>query len=178
MSELERLVEERTNELKRISRIDVLTSLLNRRGLDDEINKHQANFDNACVLMIDVDSFKQVNDTYGHRTGDDALRKISDLLQESIRDGDIAARIGGDEFLVILPATSPEVGAKIAERLRNSIAQHQFEFNGQALTISLSIGISVGSEHTDFDTLVAQSDKALYRAKGDGKNTVQTYAAS
>ena len=125
-------------------------------------------------MMIDIDDFKKLNDSYGHQNGDIVLKKISNILRESSRDGDYVCRYGGEEFSIILTQTNKEQSYIIAERIRQRIAKYSFpKFSSeQHLTITVSIGLATlpGEGNRTKEALITQADKAMYSAKFSGKN--------
>jgi diguanylate cyclase (GGDEF)-like protein len=154
------------------ARIDELTGLYNRRHFDEmlkhEIDRHSRYGSMLTVALIDLDEFKRYNDTYGHLDGDKLLTKIGQLLQESVRSIDMAFRYGGDEFAIIMPATSAENSNSVAERIRSTVAA---ETAGSEITVTTSIGIaSWPSDGLTTDNLVYAADRALYHAKQTGGN--------
>lgn len=161
---------------------DPLTKVYNRRYLDRRLEEEFARSKryalDLSVLMLDVDHFKRVNDTYGHPAGDAVLSTLGSLLKTSFRDLDIVARYGGEEFLVICTNTAIDGAALVAERVRQLIESHQIEISdgsgaSQTIQIRISIGVaglsaSIGSK----EELVQAADQALYRAKQEGRNRV------
>jgi diguanylate cyclase (GGDEF)-like protein len=144
---------------------DPLTDLVNRRGFDDELRSvTRLGAAAAAVMMIDVDRFKRVNDTQGHDVGDAMLRGLAHAISDSVRPGDTAARVGGDEFGVLLPSTSIERAAEIGERIRAAVDRDP------ALPVTVSIGIAALADDTRATLLAA--DTALYEAKATGRNRV------
>jgi diguanylate cyclase (GGDEF)-like protein len=124
--------------------------------------------------MFDIDNFKQINDTYGHLKGDEALKKISTNVQNHIRDNDFFIRWGGEEFIVLLQESTIDKAQKIAEKLRKVINSIEIEEVGH---FSCSFGVACGliKREVDFDKILKQSDDALYLAKNNGKNRVETH---
>ena len=178
---LEQIVEERTAELKeandtisRLAATDELTKLSNRRSFNDRL----ASALSAAIrhdyplsmIMADLDHFKVVNDTFGHGEGDKVLKAFADLLRETIRAEDVAARWGGEEFIVILPHTPCDAAAALAERIRVAFEEH----SGGDIPVSLSasFGVVQLQEGDDTDALIRRADAALYRAKREGRNRV------
>jgi diguanylate cyclase (GGDEF)-like protein/PAS domain S-box-containing protein len=165
-------------ELERLSQYDTLTNLFNRRhfvGLaKHELNRCSRYGGNLSVMMLDIDHFKQVNDGYGHKTGDLVLSKIGQQISATLRDTDIAGRMGGEEFAILLPETDLEQARMVAERLRKQVAEMAIDIgDGKTLNCTLSIGIaSKLDKQTDLEDLLHQADTALYAAKNAGRNKV------
>jgi diguanylate cyclase (GGDEF)-like protein/PAS domain S-box-containing protein len=174
------LTERRTAEddARRLSLHDPLTGLPNRRLLLDRIDRALARDaapdEVVGVLFCDLDHFKQVNDEYGHAVGDQLLHDVADRLAEQGRGGDTVARVGGDEFVIVLEGlTGPGDATRIAERMRASL-EHPIHAGGQDLRVTCSIGVAVASGHTrDVDALLERADAAMYRAKQRGRNRVE-----
>jgi two-component system cell cycle response regulator len=168
---------------------DVLTGWNNRRYLSvrlgEELARARRDRTGIVCLMLDVDYFKQVNDTWGHPAGDAVLREIAQRIEAQVRASDVAARYGGEEFVVLLPNTLVESAMLLAERIRNAISITPFELpNGKTVTVTVSIGISEvhpGPDDEDLktlgDSLVARADVALYAAKSAGRDRVIVEAA-
>ncbi len=166
--------------LEHLASHDALTGCLNRRALIEMLERE---WDRArryslvlTALMIDLDHFKQVNDTQGHLAGDSVLRQVGDLLRRELRSVDTVGRYGGEEFVIILPETALHGATIFAERVRQRIQAINFGTPTQAITITVSIGVaSVPDERaTSTETFLALADAALYRAKADGRNVVRT----
>jgi two-component system cell cycle response regulator len=129
----------------------------------------------VAVLMLDLDHFKQINDTLGHLVGDGVLRELGELLRGAVRTADFVARYGGEEFVLVLPETSAEGAVAFADRLREKVAHHPFgNVAGVSLAISASIGVALfpAPRIATVDELLSAADTALYRAKADGRNRV------
>lgn len=163
---------------------DELTGLYNRRYLamhmETLFEELKPTGKPVSVLMIDVDHFKPVNDTYGHETGDEVLRAISKRLVYSVRGIDVACRYGGEEFVFLMPETDGETAAAIAERLRREIEEHPVPLTIDpdiALSVTVSVGIATSEETDTPQSLLARADEALYRAKENGRNRVIASAA-
>lgn len=156
---------------------DSLTSLLNRRAAQERLGEETARAERGghpfCLLMIDLDDFSAVNNTYGHQAGDATLRAVAHALESTVRAMDVAARYGGDEFLVLLPETIMEHGLIIAERLRTAIAGLRVIEGAVSVTLTASIGVAALPEHgRTADQLIRSADQAAYAAKHAGKGRV------
>jgi len=155
---------------------DVLTDLCNRRYFEKVLKRQVRNAKITgrplSLMMIDVDHFKQINDTMGHGTGDEVLKAVSNVLLHSIRRFDVCCRYGGDEFVVVLPGTAAIQAAAVAERMRGAVSSLQFSPNGQPFGVTLSIGIAEYCAHMTAEALKAQADHAMYGSKNAGKNRV------
>jgi len=164
--------------LEVLAHTDPLTQVLNRRALTvrlvSEMDRARRYDAVLSMLMVDLDHFKAINDTHGHLVGDDTLRELAQLLQESVRSVDFVARYGGEEFVVVLPETKLEGAVKFADRMRERIAGTPFVREHGGVHITASIGVASypkGDVHT-VDDLFARADEALYRAKSEGRNRV------
>jgi diguanylate cyclase (GGDEF)-like protein len=168
---------------KLLSETDDLTGLLNVRGFALAANRlfaQAARHSRATsVLMIDSDHLKSVNDRHGHAAGNRMLRHLAESIQAELRFTDIAARYGGDEFIVLLPDTPAKGAMEVAERIRNRIATSSLDFDTKSLTTSVSIGIACYPEDgATLDALAAHADGALYSAKQDGRNRSVKFRAA
>ena len=156
---------------------DTLTNLHNRRYFDEQVVRHMAMFNRDkktfCLAMLDIDHFKRINDRYGHQVGDDVLIMLGQVVRENLRRSDIFTRYGGEEFAIILPISSLEAAAEVLVKVRRTVEQHTFEVGGYKLKITVSLGLAISSDNTDIDLLIQKADKALYRAKQLGRNTIQ-----
>ena len=156
---------------------DELTGLVNRRrfldALRTEITKGQRLGARLSVVLADLDDFKLVNDGFGHHAGDDVLLEFADLLRAHGRDVDVAARLGGEEFAVLLPETGLEGASAVAERLRQSLADRRMRLGERDVTVTASFGVAELEEGQSVDALLRAADSALYRAKERGKNRVE-----
>ena len=166
---------QRNADLDRLSRTDVLTGMYNRRHLEQELARlhndsvrHDAPL---CVLLLDLDRFKHVNDTYGHRAGDDVLQEFASRLSRELRAGDIGGRWGGEEFLVIMPRTDLVEGLALAERIRSVIAAAPVVSGSDSIVMTVSGGCALGPGDSPA-SLVQAADHGLYRAKEEGRNRV------
>jgi len=196
--ELDIRVEQRTQDLKEINKrlriaikeriraqaaleeaamIDPLTGVLNRRGMMTHLQHHvarnQRNGVPFTILMVDLDHFKAVNDTYGHETGDLVLRKTAMRLASSTRSQDIVSRWGGEEFLILLSETAADGGKVVAERIRQRIAAEPFPGDGKALSVTASIGGAAFEKNASIDECIRRADVSLYKAKYSGRNSVE-----
>ena len=166
-------------QMLELSYTDPLTGVPNRRQLAQRLEQEWTRSlrfgDDLAVLMIDLDHFKRVNDTYGHQFGDAILRSVALALQRNIRKVDTVARFGGEEFCVVLPRVTKAEALEIAEKLRRSIAQTALEGSpGMTLFTSISIGVAaLGADAADANLLLEQADRALYEAKRSGRNAVR-----
>ncbi len=167
------------HELQALAATDSLTGLPNRRSFMTRLEEEYARlrrFDTqqVAVLMLDLDYFKRINDTYGHAAGDEVLRQVATLIREEPRRVDLCARLGGEEFAMILAGASPDAAREFAERLRRKIAAAAIVFEGKALAVTVSIGVAAmrpGDESAD--VALFRADAALYRAKDAGRNQVR-----
>jgi two-component system cell cycle response regulator len=163
---------------------DALTGLYNRRYMESHVGtlveRSAARGKSLSVLLLDIDYFKAINDTYGHDAGDDVLRDFSDRLRACIRGIDLACRYGGEEFVVVMPDTDIGVATMVAERIRRRVAGDMFPIQKGEKQIEVTISIGIAARSTPEDTaamILKRSDEALYRAKRDGRNRVVADAA-
>lgn len=169
-----------SREIESLVMQDGLTRLLNRRAFDDrlndEYNRSKRYNQPLSLLMLDIDHFKQVNDTYGHPAGDEILRLMAALMLDSVREIDAVARYGGEELAVILPTTDLIHARALAERIRRSVASYEFKVAGKILHITVSIGLAVMPDHAlTVVQLIDAADQSLYAAKHQGRNRVCSY---
>jgi two-component system, cell cycle response regulator len=158
---------------------DELTGLYNRRYVVAHLEELVARVNNdtaadTSLMIFDVDHFKQVNDQYGHPGGDDALRQLADRALRGVRSIDLVARLGGEEFVVVMPETPLQAATMVAERLRSAVANEPFFIHAasERRPITISIGVAVAQAGDSVDTLLQRADDALYRAKNSGRNRV------
>jgi len=169
-------------DLEQLAQTDFLTNLTNRRHFmtlaEQELSRTIRYGGPLSVLMMDIDHFKTINDTYGHKTGDLALQRFAGLCRQALRDIDVIGRVGGEEFAVVLPQTDGARALEVAERLRKAIADAAVALDqGLPLRFTISIGMATLAEtSTNLDTLLSQADEALYAAKNGGRNRVCAYA--
>jgi diguanylate cyclase (GGDEF)-like protein len=169
------------NQLRVMSITDPLTGRYNRRFINDHIRRElklaQRTGQPVSVLMIDLDNFKEYNDRHGHIAGDEALRKLGDVLVDQVRETDVVARYGGEEFLVYLSHTNTEGARQVAEKLREAVEQTSFSLKGEDTRITISVGVATAHEEVStYEDLVDHADKAMYRAKAEGRNLVQAFS--
>lgn len=168
----------RNELLSRLALSDPLTGLANRRAFDEAITREVARTARLCrplsLLVLDLDRFKQVNDTYGHPTGDDVLNGLATLLARVCRRGDLPARLGGDEFAVLLPHTGLDQALLVAERIRRAVESAPLgRTSPVAVTVSIGSASVLSPEQGGPESLVARADAALYRSKSLGRNRVE-----
>jgi two-component system, cell cycle response regulator len=166
---------QRNAELDRMTRTDSLTGLYNRRHLEQELHNQLSSADRhhdpLSVILLDIDHFKNVNDTFGHPAGDLVLDEFARRLNQGLRAGDIAGRWGGEEFMVILPRTDLTSAVDVAERIRTLIAATTFNAAGQRITVTVSGGCALGPTE-DPGALIQVADTHLYQAKASGRNRI------
>lgn len=162
--------------LQRLAATDVLTGLPNRRHflqtLATEASRAGRSGQTLAVAMFDIDHFKQVNDRLGHEGGDRALERVARVAQATVRPYDVVARVGGEEFAILLPATHADEAVQVAERFRAMLAGERFEHQGQSQPLTASVGVAVLHPGMPPDLALRQADEALYRAKSAGRNRV------
>jgi len=167
--------------LKEQASTDSMTGLLNRRAFFDASTKaleRSQRYDTALsCLIIDIDHFKQVNDTYGHHVGDIVIKKVTKEMIKNTRSIDIVGRIGGEEFAILMPDTNSEDAFQMAERIREKIEKKMIHFDNKVICVTISIGLSTvkGDHNSTLQTILQQSDDALYQAKEHGRNQIITY---
>jgi len=164
-------------KLVQTSTKDALTGLFNRRylleSLESEIERAKRYKEDLSFLMIDIDHFKKVNDTYGHTAGDTVLADVAKILTNSIRQSDLAGRLGGDEFAIILPHTDIKDGLVAAQKIRKAVEQAQFTDKEDVIKVTISIGVAICSDTDTTLDIIKHADKALYMAKENGRNQVK-----
>lgn len=168
------------NELENLARVDPLTEVFNRRGLEEAIPVIAAqncrDLTPLSAILVDIDYFKKINDTYGHQTGDLILNQFATLLKQHLRVNDIFARYGGEEFVVILSNTGSDTALHIAENLRQLIQDHRFQIFGHRIYVTASFGVATIQHlvhRSHWKKIIAWADKALYQAKQHGRNQVR-----
>ncbi|HEX5725243.1 MAG TPA: sensor domain-containing diguanylate cyclase, partial [Longimicrobiaceae bacterium] len=156
---------------------DSLTGLPNRRTFEQKLAAAASRFDRYArpfsLVMLDVDHFKQVNDAWGHPAGDRVLQEVAAVLREGVRDLDLAARVGGEEFVLLLPETGLQAAAEVAERIRRTVEGRPVAWEGRTLAVTVSLGVAACPECAAApNEALKLADEALYRAKGSGRNRV------
>ncbi|MGE8312606.1 MAG: GGDEF domain-containing protein, partial [Pseudomonas protegens] len=166
-------------ELQRLATTDVLTQSSNRRHFFECANREfeQARLQGSSLafLLLDIDDFKVINDTYGHPEGDIVLQRIAESGRAALRRGDLFGRIGGEEFAAVFPGCTADMARQVAERLQREIQRQNFSHQGQTFTITVSQGLTgLLAEDESLDNLFARADSAMYEAKRQGKNRIIT----
>jgi diguanylate cyclase (GGDEF) domain len=174
-------LEEKNKQLEYMATHDQLTGLINRAQFiqfaEKEIARIRRSGTEASIILVDIDIFKNVNDNYGHPTGDTVLKNTAGIIKKSLREMDIPARFGGEEFIILLPETPAQGGAVVAEKIRANIADYPFKSESQTIHITSSFGVTAvtASESESFDLSYQRVDEALYIAKRNGRNRVEIY---
>lgn len=165
---------------------DGLTGLLNRRGFMEEAERQfqlvsfgMSNIERRTgfqipysILFLDIDNFKKINDQHGHDVGDAALKALAGVLKERLREGDLPGRLGGEEFVVALIGVNLGRGKIVGEKLRKAVEDYEFNYHGQRIPLTISIGVAEYRDEKSLEELIASADKAMYTAKQQGKNRV------
>ena len=154
--------------LETLTRHDPLTGLVNRRGLRAQWPQRWP----LSLVVVDVDHFKRINDTHGHAAGDGALQHLARVLLRSGRSGDVVARVGGEEFVFVLPGSTVQEALIAAERVRKSVEEQTLRWGDLSLQFTISLGVAEQTHGESIDALMARADQALYRAKRNGRNQV------
>ena len=160
---------------------DALTSLINRRGLEKrlELERIRARQNNSpfSIIMVDIDYFKKVNDTFGHLVGDSILRSLARMIKDHLRRNDIAARYGGEEFLILLPETDIEGAKAVGQKIRKALSTKEWKLkkNGESIgRITVSMGVALYKFNEPEESLIKRADDALYLAKNNGRDQIVT----
>jgi diguanylate cyclase (GGDEF)-like protein len=161
-------------KLQNMANTDQLTGAYNRHKflecLDYEVSRVQRNNTSLSLVMLDIDHFKRINDTYGHTTGDSVLKELVRLIRDNLREVDILTRWGGEEFLILAPDTNKLAATTLAERLRQAVKEHDFP---EAGSVTISLGVAQYSRKESVDELVSRVDEHMYLAKQSGRNRVK-----
>lgn len=169
-------LEQQLQQMGELVREDQLTGSLNRRGMDESLDREIANAlrreTPLCVALLDLDDFKRINDTHGHATGDEVLVHPVQVIRETLRKLDVIARFGGEEFVILMPETSPQDAVQIITRVQRELTKRIFMHESQRLLITFSAGVSVYHPGESQAELLKRTDVALYKAKNAGKNRI------
>ena len=162
--------------LSHLATEDPLTRLLNRRGLEGALHVSLAQASRqglpTAAIMVDIDHFKKVNDSFGHETGDQVIRQVAHILRHMTRTSDVVARTGGEEYLLVLPSTSLDAARTLAERIRLAIGERPLLVDHQRIPVTVSLGVASVIGEVDMDELSQEADRAMYLAKRGGRNRV------
>ena len=166
------------DHFQQLALTDALTGAVNRHHFNDVLGREITNVNDhgrpLSIMVLDIDHFKQINDTYGHVVGDEVLIMFYRTCKQAVRNTDVVARIGGEEFVIVMPNTSLDSAKQFAERLRRSIAELEIEVDGKKVSLTVSIGVSQwhAEQFINAETFIAHADKSLYQAKNSGRNKV------
>ncbi len=165
------------DEIYRLTTVDGLTQVHNRRYFDEavdrEISRCRRYGRGLSVLLIDVDHFKSINDTFGHLAGDAVLKEVASTIKRRIRKEDVLARFGGEEFAVLTPEIDLKGATAMAQKVRKVIEKHEFSFDGETIPVTISCGVAtLGKKGDDAQALLSRADEKLYEAKEGGRNQV------
>lgn len=170
---------EQIDHARREARTDPLTTVANRKALDEKLHLLMADWERAglpfALVLIDLDYFKRINDSHGHQAGDHVLAEVGRWLRQWIREGDFVGRYGGDEFVVLCPQTELSAGMELAETIRQHTVDRaiRLAFRGEQVSISFSTGVAVSRPGDTIASLLARADQALYKSKRLGRNQIQ-----
>lgn len=178
-AEMEEIYQQQITSLEEQIELDGLTGALNRRSFDrrfpakaSEADRHPETY--FSLAMLDIDHFKQINDTYGHQGGDYVLQKFAEVIMDRKRAEDMLYRYGGEEFVIIMPQTSLEQAELAAERIRSAVEGASFVHEGRQIPVTISLGLAGYQRKEGHDSILGRADKALYEAKGTGRNKIVT----
>lgn len=175
-----RELETARKELERLSTIDPLTGLYNRRHMEKclraELDRVKRYGKQLVVGLLDFDNFKSLNDNYGHNTGDEALKLFAKVSEQMMRDTDVIARWGGEEFLILMPETGAAGALKYLQRLTDRVRESDFHAGNEALHLTLSVGLGIAEPGDTLDALVGRADVAMYEAKQAGRDTIRMHS--
>lgn len=173
LAQIGSVLEQQATELQRLASTDPLTGALNRRAMHEQLDALTAGESELGVIAIDLDHFKTINDTAGHAAGDRVLTEVVERVRREIRPTDLVARLGGEEFLVIVPELDAASTVGIAERIRAAIDHQEIDVDGESLRITVSVGVCHDAHaERSTDMLLRDADERLYEAKRSGRNTV------
>lgn len=154
---------------------DYLTGTMTRGNFEDTMNIYLDKYSNFIIVIGDIDNFKLINDTYGHKVGDKVLKFIGSILNDSIRDTDIVGRYGGEEFIICLLENDLDNAYKTVERIRNKIEDTMIDIGNDKISITMTFGISNYNINKTYEETVEEADKALYIGKTNGRNQTKIY---
>ena len=170
-------VDKLVENLQKAAIFDDLTGCYNKKEIEvllEKFLKEALRYSTPLsIIMLDIDHFKKVNDTYGHLAGDFILKEIANVIKKSIRSSDACGRFGGEEFIILLPNTKLSGAMKLAERIRKNIENYEFVFRNKKIPITVSIGITSASKNDSVFSLIQRADEALYEAKNKGRNRIE-----
>lgn len=173
----QRKITEQQHHLEEIAYYDNLTGLINRwkclQYVDVELAKNQLPGKESCILLLDIDFFKRINDQYGHPIGDQVLKQLAQILKNEVGSQGDTARWGGEEFIILLPGVSLSKSVEIGEQLRQYIAKTPFYVEHHQLHITVSLGVTLLENHCDFMHAYKRADQAIYMAKNNGRNRLE-----
>ena len=177
LAAINKTLRKKNKELHELSITDSLTGLYNRKHLmetlDNEVARSKRHKHDFAVLVIDIDHFKEYNDTYGHLAGDEVLSRLASVFKKSVRSCDYVARYGGEEFILVLPEIGPEDGVKAAERIRKKVVKENFAGDGEPIEVTVSVGVaSYPKDGDEPQAIIRHADAALYKCKESGRNQV------
>ena len=177
LAAINKTLRKKNKELHELSITDSLTGLYNRKHLmetlDNEVARSKRHKHDFAVLVVDIDHFKEYNDTYGHLEGDDVLSRLAKVFKKSVRSCDYVARYGGEEFILVLPEIGPKDGVKAAERIRKKVVKEKFAGDGKPIQVTVSVGVaSYPKDGEEPQAIIRHADTALYKAKESGRNQV------
>ena len=179
LKKAQKRLEALNQKLDLTSRTDSLTGLYNRRHMEqrikEEYEQYQRTGSEFALVLADIDFFKKVNDIYGHDCGDCLLKLLSEDLRKFIRESDTVARWGGEEFLLLLPATNEENAVGLAERINKTVQEHRYDYENVVLLVTLTIGVSVIRHEDTIASIIKKADIALYQGKRAGRNCVISF---
>ena len=173
-------LEQANEELAILSKTDGLTGLFNRRHweqcLQAEYKRWIRSHNSSCLVMIDIDHFKRINDGYGHMAGDEVIRHLSTIIRQQVRETDISGRYGGEEFSILLADTGLESAQVFAQRLRQEIEEAELKYNDIDISYTISLGVAeVSPEMKTYEAWIESADNALYQSKENGRNQVTLF---
>lgn len=167
------------SQLQVLALTDELTQLANRRSfvksVEAELSRFSRSADSVAMILLDLDFFKTINDTFGHQAGDEVLICVADILRQATRQYDIVGRLGGEEFAIFLGATELKAAIVIAQRIAALFSSTSVQYNGQLISVKGSMGITSCADNVTFEKLYNEADKALYLAKLKGRNRIEVF---